>query len=134
MMKWIRGLLAVMILDMMTVSASAAGLSSMVFDCADGSRHSIASENLTISIRNGLLTASNGVEQLELEAATVTRFFFGEGSGVEASGISDNGVEVFNMEGERVGRFESMAGSFSSLRPGVYVVKADGGSYKIRVK
>ncbi len=108
----------------------------MTFQCTDGAVHAISSDNLTISIADNLLIASNGSETLTLDADKVTRFFFGNTAGIVAAIFdnSDQPVTVISLSGVVIGNYSSIDECLSQLPKGIHIIKSGNKSIKLQVK
>lgn len=124
---------------MPTIASTMMGASGskMLFECADGSIHTIDSESLSIVINGGILTADNGKENIELPAADVKRFFFGDESGIdnpEAPLQNVGKIDVFTTAGVHLGQFSTTDECVKSLQPGVYVLKDGTRNFKLHIR
>lgn len=115
------------------ISASAADLGRMTFECHDGSKHSVAAENLAITFDGGALCVNNGVQSLSFPLSELKRFYFGTTSGLASVAVVSE-LDVFTLDGAFVGHYSSMDLCLGSLSSGVYVVKTEVETFKLMVK
>lgn len=119
----------------MTLSVAASNLDKMAFECNDGKIYVIAADNLSISYAADKLMASNGTETLTFNAAEVSRFFFSDGqSGVEDVIAGEQHFTVYNLQGIKVGEFDTFGECAVTLAPGIYISKSGNKTSKFEVK
>ena len=102
----------------------------LTFETTDGEKVSVNTSELTISVSGTTLTA--GLQ--EFVRVNLSKMYFSKSdettTGVEEIRASqraiDNAVEVYDLQGKRVGK--------ELMRKGAYVVKTAQGTYKMVVK
>lgn len=121
-----------------TVSAYADDYGYFIFQKADGTLVSLASESLSMTFSDGKLVATNGTESCTLPLSELSKMFF---SSADATGIDsakatdgDNSLEVFSLQGVSLGSFVTLDAARKSLPSGVYIVKTNVRTFKIAVK
>lgn len=105
-------------------------------ECADGSSRLISALNLTMTIRDGSLVASNGSENLSIDLANLASLTFSNSQQGIASIDPDTAVgpfEVFSIDGVLQTTVNSIDQCHRTLPPGVYILKCDKGSFKFAV-
>lgn len=110
---------------------------ALVFESADGSRISFVAKSLVLTPGDGVLNVSNGETEAEIELPSLAKMYFtGESASVDFASVDleRDGVEVYDMSGRHVGAFESAASAVASLPGGLYVIKTECATIKIRVK
>lgn len=115
--------------------AYADGFASMEFNTSDGTTHSIAVKNLSISFADGMMIASNGNQTLSLPLADLSTMSFAGTSAITdiETGVEQS-IDVLSVSGATCGRFSSIADAHAKLSPGIYIARsAAGKTFKIIV-
>lgn len=109
----------------------------LTFVSADGTTRSFAVESLTMNVAEKSLAVKNSAEEASLTLADLQKMYFSS----EATAITQaaaNGtrgtVDVFSIEGMRIGSFTSVAEARNALSSGIYVIKTNNKTQKIAVK
>lgn len=114
---------------------AAADDSCMMFEMADGTRHSIASAGLEIVYADGQMRASNGTTTLTLPLASLKSMQFAVMAAADVTTADDCAVTLYTVDGVEAGRYASFADAFRSLPAGIYVaVKANGETLKLMIR
>lgn len=105
----------------------------LTFEAVDGSKTSVSVSSLTLIVKDGKLTA--GDKTFNLSELSKMYFSTTETTGIEniVSSI-DGAVEVFNLRGISMGKYNSISEATSSLKTGVYVIKSKSKTIKVSVK
>jgi len=108
----------------------------LTFQTADGSVYSMTASGLTITFSDGQMKAQVGSETLSLTLSDLTKMYFSETNGISGTQINqiDSDVSVFTIDGKQMGTYQSVEAARSSLKPGVYVLKAGNKTVKMTVK
>ena len=121
------------LLTLIGMSVHAEDYSYLTFETADGTKTSVAVSSLTLTIAGGKLTAGDKTFTL----SELSKMYF---STTDATGIEkvistvDGEVEVFNLRGVSIGKYNSMSEAANSLKTGVYIIKGKSKTLKISVK
>lgn len=115
-----------------------AELSMLCFTTVDDTRCFIGIENLSLTIADDVLVATNDVESISFPTASLLSLEFVDElagiSDVATAEVSDPSVTVHAVNGVTIGSFSSLSTAVAALQPGYYVVaKKDGSTLKIRV-
>ena len=111
-----------------TVFAMADDYPYLTFETADGTKTSVSSAELTLTIQDGKLMA--GSEEFNL--ADLSKMYFSASDestdGIEAVSIDmlDDSIVIYDLQGREVSK--------EQMRHGVYVVKTKKGTLKVGVK
>ena len=111
----------------------------VLFSLDNGEKKSIASENLKITFSSGNLIAESGETVLSLPLNDLASMEFSNDSSGDA-GIESlspdtwQDVNIFTIDGEHKGKFESLQNAANILPKGIYIVNVKNGqSFKIVV-
>lgn len=105
----------------------------LTFETADGNKTSVSVSSLTLIVKDGKLTA--GDKTFNLSELSKMYFSMEEATGIENVVSSIEGtVEVFNLRGISMGKYNSMNEAAASLKTGVYVIKSKSKTIKVSVK
>ena len=105
----------------------------LTFETADGNKTSVSVSSLTLIVKDGKLTA--GDKTFNLSELSKMYFSMEEATGIEKVVSSIEGtVEVFNLRGISMGKYNSMNEAAASLKTGVYVIKSKSKTIKVSVK
>lgn len=105
----------------------------LTFEAVDGSKTSVSVNSLTLTVKDGKLTA--GDKTFSLSELSKMYFSMEEATGIENVVSSIEGtVEVFNLRGISMGKYNSMNEAAASLKTGVYVIKSKSKTIKVSVK
>jgi hypothetical protein len=127
-------IMAVMV-GLASMAASTHEFPYLSFLTIDRTVQSIAVNDLTITMGNGTLTASNGNATMTFTLTDLDKMFFSESSGLaQLTADSVEQVEVFDESGKSVGRFANAIGALQALDSGVYVIKGKTFTLKIAVQ
>ncbi len=101
--------------------------SYLTFVTADGTKTSVSSSALTITIQNGKLIAGSN----EFNLTDLTKMYFStsnETTGIEEVNITtlDDAADIYDLQGRKVSK--------DQMRRGVYVIKTKQGTRKVNVK
>ena len=109
-----------------TLSVLADDYPYLTFENSDGTKTSVSSASLTITIADGKLKV--GSQSFEL--SDLSKMYFSATdvtNGIEELLISlDNTAEIYDLQGRKVTR--------DQMRRGVYVIKTNSGTRKVTVK
>ena len=98
----------------------------LTFETSDGTKTSVSSASLTITIADGKLTV--GSQSFEL--SDLSKMYFSATdvvTGIEELQLSlDDTAEIYDLQGHKVSR--------DQMRRGVYVIKTNSGTRKVCVK
>ncbi len=105
----------------------------LTFETADGTRTSVSVSSLTLSISDGKLTA--GDKTFTLTDLTKMYFSTTDVTSIEKVMETVEGeVEVFNLRGVSMGKYENIRSAASALKTGIYVIKSKSETIKVSVK
>lgn len=105
----------------------------LTFETADGNKTSVSVSSLTLTVKDGKLTA--GDKTFSLSELSKMYFSTTETTGIEnVIDTIDGAVEVFNLHGISMGKYNSMNEAAASLKTGVYVIKSKSKTIKVSVK
>ena len=105
----------------------------LTFETADGNKTSVSVSSLTLIVKDGKLTA--GDKTFNLSKLSKMYFSTTETTGIEkVIDTIDGAVEVFNLRGISMGKYNSISEATSSLKTGVYVIKSKSKTIKVSVK
>ena len=110
-----------------SLSAMAEDYPYLTFETANGTKTSISTLSLTISIQDGKLMAGS----MELTLADLSKMYFStsnETTGIEEVSIAtlDDTADIYDLLGRKVSK--------AQMRRGVYVIKTKNGTRKVNVK
>jgi hypothetical protein len=99
----------------------------LTFETADGTKTSVSSSSLTITIQNGKLIAGSN----EFNLTDLSKMYFStsdETTGIEELNFTtlDDAVDIYDLQGRKVNK--------DQMRRGVYVIKTRQGTRKVNVK
>lgn len=99
----------------------------LTFETADGTKTSVSSSSLTITIQNGKLIAGSN----EFNLTDLSKMYFStsdETTGIEELNITtlDDAADIYDLQGRKVNK--------DQMRRGVYVIKTRQGTRKVNVK
>lgn len=135
MIKRLLFMLLTIIAGLMPMTAATYEYPYLSFLTVDGKVQSIAVDDLTITMSNGSLTASNGNATKTFTLTKLDKMFFSESSGLEQlAADNDEPVEVFDEAGISFGKFANVTDALHALDTGVYVLKSRSITLKIAVK
>ena len=121
-----------------TLQAQAYDYPYLVFQNTEGTTAVLAVEQLSITISNGQLVATNADGTQSLPLADLSKMYFTQQA--DLTGISNAGtqeeevVEVFTTGGVKLGKYLNINEAKISLKPGLYILKSKQKSFKIVVK
>ena len=109
------------------LSVQADGYSYLIFELTDGSKASVSTASLSLSISGNTLTA--GSQQFTL--TNLNKMYFStidEDTGIEQLTVDsiDDATEIYDLQGKRVAK--------EQMRKGVYIIKTKQGTHKITMK
>ena len=117
-----------------SITLQAADYQYLVFTLTDGTTQSITAQDLTLTFTGGNLTAQSGTESLTIPLTSLTKMAFSnDGSTTGISTISSDGIqtdadaEVYDLNGRRLP-------SNTTLQRGIYIIKRNGQTTKVKVK
>ena len=112
-----------------TLAAFADDYPYLTFETTDGSKVSVSSSSLTISIKDGKLTA--GTQEFTL--TDLSKMYFSTSNESTTTGIEelenitlDDAAIIYDLSGRKV--------SHEQMKHGVYVIKTNNGIRKVNVK
>lgn len=107
----------------------------MEFNYSDGNVKVISAEGLTITVEGNTLEISNTKgESFNVDASSLTSMQFtnNDPAGVKTIIDGEIPVMVFDLEGRKIGVFESLNSARNALNNGIYVIKnSDGETIKL---
>lgn len=126
-MKRIFITLTAMVATMLNMYAYAADYPYLTFETADGTKTSVSTESLSITLSGSVLTA--GTTSFNL--ADLSKMYFSENdetaiNEIEASEVADGAYRVYDLQGREVSR--------DQMKQGIYIIKGKNGNYKMNVK
>lgn len=105
----------------------------LTFTLTDGTECSALCEGLTMTVADGALEVRSGTDVKVLPLADLLGMrFTAEMSGIDEPVAADGSVEVYGLDGVSLGSKASRAEAARSLSRGVYILKTDRGTEKIR--
>ncbi len=118
-----------------SASAMAYDYPYMSFETVAGSQKTVSVENLSITVSNGKLVATNAEGKEEFDLSQLASMQFAENmSSVETVISESEEVEAFTMLGVSCGKFANAVEAENNLRPGLYILKSVSKTIKIAVK
>ena len=119
-----------------TLTASAAyEYPYLNFLTAAGVIETMPVDNLTMSIADGQLIATNGTTTKTFALTDMVKMYFTDSSGLNSLiANTDEAVEVCTVDGVSLGRFASVKDALLSLDRGTYVIKGQSSTFKIAVQ
>lgn len=128
-------LLSLGVMTTLALSALANDSSSdLVFRFKDGAEQSISAQNLVMNINDGTLVADNGVMNINVDLASLQKFFFGAGSGINSISQTLLFWNVYTIDGRWAGHFSSLEECQTTLPAGIYVAKNNSNTFKIAIR
>lgn len=108
----------------------------LTFQSSDGTETPVSVEGLSMSVSNGSLIATNADGSQTFELSKLSKMFFSSSTtGIsQISGDTTQQVEVYTTAGISLGKFSDASQTYSSLRPGLYIIKTDKGTFKMAKK
>ena len=108
----------------------------LVFQTNGGETTSVSVESLTIKYVDGQLVATNGDGNVSFALTDMSKMFFtkDETTGIDRAENDTKQMEVFTLDGIRMGSFESMDKVKGCLKSGIYIVKTSNRTFKTAVK
>lgn len=100
----------------------------LTFETADGTKTSVSSATLTITIQDGKLVAGSQ----EFTLADLSKMYFSTSdettSGIEEISITslEEAISIYDLQGRKVSK--------DQMRRGIYVIKTKSGTRKVNVK
>lgn len=122
------------LLSSMAVHISAAGYQWLTFTFNDNSELAVAADDLQIAYSDNTLVLTSPTVQQTLPLSTLRSMrFTRDASGVDqvAANSTDQAVTVYNLQGIKVGEFQSRDGARSQLPSGTYILKTNSACTKI---
>lgn len=121
-----------------TLQAQAYDYPYLVFQNTEGTTTVLAVEQLSITISNGQLVATNADGTQSLPLADLSKMYFTQQADLtgisNASTQEEEVVEVFTTGGVKLGKYLNINEAKTSLKPGLYILKSKQKSFKIVVK
>lgn len=118
-------------------TAQAADYKTLVFETTNGTE-AIDLSSLVLTVKDGSLVATNttGTETFTLTSLSKMYFSTQDATGISSVDIEATAapLEAYNTGGQLAGSFTSFQEAKTSLRPGIYVIRQNGKSYKLTVK
>lgn len=109
-----------------TVSAGADDYPYLTFETADGSKVSVSSSSLTITIEDGKLYAG----EQEFSLADLTSMYFSASDetpiGEVRGDTGDQSAVIYDLQGRKVPE--------GQMRSGIYVIRTEDGTRKVQVR
>lgn len=109
----------------------------LTFQSSDGTETPVSVEGLSMSVSDGNLIVTNADGSQTFELSKLSKMFFSTSSTSGISHISDDTtqqVEVYTTAGISLGKISDASQAYSSLRPGLYIIKTDKGTFKMAKK
>lgn len=105
----------------------------LTFTFADGSQTSVAADGLHLSYNGGELNLRSDTVAQSFPVASLKSMRFAASSAgvVDITGDSDTAVELFTMQGLKVGTFASLDNARDRIAPGVYLAKGRNTTLKV---
>ena len=101
----------------------------------EGEVQTLSVDGLTMSVADGQMTFANGETSVSVALSSLAKMYFASSAtGVKELTSTNSPVEVYAVDGHRVGKFASLGVAVSGLRSGVYVVKSNDVTLKISVQ
>ena len=100
----------------------------LTFETADGTKTSVSSATLTITIQDGKLVAGSQ----EFTLADLSKMYFSTSdettSGIEEVNITslEEAISIYDLQGRKVSK--------DQMKRGIYVIKSKKGTHKVNVK
>lgn len=122
------------------LAVSADEYSYLAFQKTDGTVQTVSVESLSLTIADGVLTATNADGSKTFTLADLTSMYFSaeqsDVTSIEKIETAQQGsqVTVYSLTGMQMGRYQSVAAARTALKSGVYVVEANGKRYKMSMK
>lgn len=129
-------LIAMMGFLMGTTAVQAFDYPYLTVQKSDGTETQVSVESLVITFADGQLVAANADGTVKFGLGELNKMFFT----LSTAGIQpvaktlDGPVEVYNLSGMLIKRYETAAQATASLKRGVYVLKSGETTKKIAIK
>ena len=120
-----------------TIVAMADDYPYLTFEKSDGTKQSVAVENLTLDISDGQLVVNSGTYNFTLTDLTKMYFTTSDATSIDelTATLPENcTVEVFTLEGVSLGQYDSLQTARPALQQGVFLIKTQGKTLKVTVK
>lgn len=131
-------LLFSMLLFLSMASAKADDYKSLIFQTSDGATTSVDLSSLVLTISNGKLTVTNTSGTQSFTLTDLSKMYFSSNGTTGIENITTNDVNeklsVYDVSGRKIGDYKSIDSAKSSLKQGMYIVKANSKTFKIVVK
>lgn len=109
----------------------------LVFESTDGTQHTFALTELTITVNAGKLHVTNSDGTATLDAAGLSKMYFSDDFSAVTDITADilsTPVTVYGLTGVKIATYASMQEACSLLTAGYYIMVSDGVTYKIHIK
>lgn len=118
------------------VEAQAYDFPFLIFQTNSGETTTVSVESLTIKYVDGQLVATNADGNVSFALADMSKMFFAkdETTNIDNAENCTERLEVFTLDGIRMGSFESMDRVKERLKTGIYIVKTSKRTFKTAVK
>ena len=118
------------------VEAQAYDFPFLIFQTNSGETTTVSVESLTIKSVDGQLVATNADGNVSFALADMSKMFFAkdETTNIDNAENGTERMEVFTLDGIRIGSFESMDRVKERLKTGIYIVKTSKRTFKTAVK
>ena len=108
------------------------------FQTSEGTVQSVSVNELIITFSNGQLMLTNTDGSQTISLSDISNMFFSKETNTTGvtriEDVSNQAVEVFTINGQALGRFESMQKAKAELKPGLYLMKSNGKTQKIVIR
>lgn len=125
-------LLSLFVLLTCAAGVSADGFAWLTFRLADGSETSLSVENLSFSITNGQLIATNAAGSTTFVLSSLNEMHFSD----EATSIarvateSESPIRLFSTEGIALGEYANLQAARQAVPRGIYIAKSGHRTFK----
>lgn len=110
---------------------------SFTFEMSDGSTRTISIEHLVLTFRNGSLQLQQDQNSEEFKLADLRQMYFtGQTTAIDPVSVepaTDSPVEVYSIEGIRIGVYATREAAQQQLPQGLYVIRNKRETYKMLI-
>lgn len=113
----------------------AADYDFLIFEFTDGSTVMLPAENLQLSVEKSAIEATSAETSASIPLSKLSKFYFGQDK-TSVSFVVVNptdAIDVYNLAGVSLGRYESVEALREAVPAGVYVLKTNGATFKIMI-
>ncbi len=131
-----RKLLAIALLALVFLPMKAGDYKYLVMQTTSGELTFLSTEQLTMTIEDGQLTAKSTAAGQAFTLSDLDRMYFSTtANSISNATIPHNAEgEIFTATGARIGKYKNLTTACKTLKKGIYIVKTKSSTHKIIVK